>query len=106
MVVNDVSHLAHMSNLVTRLSELDDAADRALIRTALNDTLVVEAAAGTGKTTELVQRIVMLIATGKAKIDQIVAVTFTEKAAGELKLRIRTELERARSSAVTVTDVG
>ena len=84
MVVNDVA--------------LDDAADRALIRTALDDTLVVEAAAGTGKTTELVQRIVLLIATGKARIDQIVAVTFTEKAAGELKLRIRTELERARSS--------
>jgi ATP-dependent helicase/nuclease subunit A len=87
-----------MSNVVTHRPELDDAADRALIRTALDDTLVVEAAAGTGKTTELVQRIVLLIATGKAKIDQIVAVTFTEKAAGELKLRIRTELERSRSS--------
>ena len=32
----------------------------------------------------------------RATIDQIVAVTFTEKAAGELKLRIRTELEKAR----------
>jgi ATP-dependent helicase/nuclease subunit A len=77
---------------------LHDAGARELIRTALDDTLVVEAAAGTGKTTELVYRIVRLIATGKASIDQIVAVTFTEKAAGELKLRIRTELERARSS--------
>src|SRR5215203_5717884 len=63
---------------------------------ALEDTLVVEAAAGTGKTTELVARIVRLVATGHARIRDIVAVTFTEKAAGELKLRIRTELEKAR----------
>jgi ATP-dependent exoDNAse (exonuclease V) beta subunit len=76
---------------------LADDRDRDLIRTALDDTLVVEAAAGTGKTTELVARIVRLIATGKADIRNIVAVTFTEKAAGELKLRIREELERART---------
>ena len=75
---------------------LDDAVDRDLIRNALDETLVVEAAAGTGKTTELVARIVRLVATGRAKIHEIVAVTFTEKAAGELKLRIRTELEKAR----------
>ena len=57
---------------------LADDGDRELIRTALDDTLVVEAAAGTGKTTELVARIVRLIATGKADIADIVAVTFTE----------------------------
>ena len=76
---------------------LEDQADRDLICGALDDTLVVEAAAGTGKTTELVARIVRLVATGNATIDQIVAVTFTEKAAGELKLRIREELEKARA---------
>ena len=70
--------------------------DRALIRTALDDTLVVEAAAGTGKTTELVARIVLLIQSGRAAVTEIVAVTFSEKAAGELKLRLREELERAR----------
>ena len=71
--------------------------DRHLISEALDDTLVVEAAAGTGKTTELVKRVVRLIETGRARaIDQIVAVTFSEKAAGELKLRLREELERAR----------
>jgi ATP-dependent helicase/nuclease subunit A len=80
-----------------RTPVLDDAVDRDLIRNALDDTLVVEAAAGTGKTTELVARIVRLVATGRARIRDIVAVTFTEKAAGELKLRIRTELEKARS---------
>ena len=73
------------------------AENRELIGTALDDTLVVEAAAGTGKTTELVGRIVALIEHGRARIDQIVAVTFSEKAAGELKLRLREELERARA---------
>ena len=70
--------------------------DRDLIRTALDDTLIVEAAAGTGKTTELVARIVLLIQSSRARITEIVAVTFSEKAAGELKLRLREELERAR----------
>jgi ATP-dependent helicase/nuclease subunit A len=79
---------------------LADAADRDAIRdTALDETLVVEAAAGTGKTTELVCRIVRVIATGRAPIAEIVAVTFTEKAAGELKLRLREALERARAGA-------
>lgn len=76
-----------------------DARDRALVTEALDDTLVVEAAAGTGKTTELVGRIVRLVASGRAAIDEIVAVTFSEKAAGELKLRLREELERARVKA-------
>ena len=65
---------------------------RALISTALDDTMIVEAAAGTGKTTELVRRIVRLIETSRARIGEIVAVTFSEKAAGELKLRVREEL--------------
>ena len=60
---------------------------------------MVEAAAGTGKTTELVHRIVAVLASGRAGVEQIVAVTFTEKAAGELKLRLRAELESARHAA-------
>ncbi len=81
------------------------ADDRHLISEALDDTLVVEAAAGTGKTTELVKRVVRLIETGRAeRVDQIVAVTFSEKAAGELKLRLREELERARLGAEAGSD--
>ena len=75
---------------------LPDAADRELIRSALDRTMVVEAAAGTGKTTELVLRITAALAEGVARVDTLVAVTFTEKAAGELKLRLRSGLERAR----------
>lgn len=66
------------------------------IRTDLDTTLIIEAAAGTGKTTALVNRIIAAVASGRARLAQIVAVTFTEKAAGELKLRLRAEIERAR----------
>src|SRR5438309_6339206 len=76
----------------------DDADARQAIKDDLDTTLVVEAAAGTGKTTELVNRILRVLATGRAKMVEVVAVTFTEKAAGELKLRLREELERARAS--------
>ena len=75
------------------------AENRELIATELDKTLIVEAAAGTGKTTELVGRIVALIQNERATIGQIVAVTFSEKAAGELKLRLREELERSRAKA-------
>src|SRR3990172_4729076 len=82
---------------------LDDPA-RERIRHALDETLIVEAAAGTGKTTELVHRIVNVLAEGRATIDRIVAVTFTEKAAGELKLRLRAGLEVARQGVLGVGD--
>ncbi len=83
---------------------MSDAVARAAIRDSLDETLVVEAAAGTGKTTELVHRILRVIETGRAGMDEIVAVTFTEKAAGELKLRLREALETRRTEA-TDSDV-
>ncbi len=79
--------------------ELDDHEARETVRTGLDRTLVVEAAAGTGKTTALVGRIIEVIREGRGKLAGIVAVTFTEKASGELKLRLRTDLEKARREA-------
>src|ERR1700734_3545310 len=79
--------------------QLDDRAARERIRTSLTESLLVEASAGTGKTTELIARIVAVLATGLTTISHIVAVTFTNKAAGELKLRLRQELDRAREVA-------
>jgi ATP-dependent exoDNAse (exonuclease V) beta subunit len=86
-------------SVVLQFPHASDADARAAIRDALDETLVVEAAAGTGKTTELVNRILRVLETGRARMDEIVAVTFTEKAAGELKLRLREALERARIDA-------
>ncbi len=79
--------------------ELADRRARERIRNDLGATLIVEAAAGAGKTTALVGRIAAALAAGAARLDRIVAVTFTDKAAGELKLRLRAEIERARRTA-------
>ena len=51
--------------------------------------LCVEASAGSGKTRVLVDRIVHLIKSKQADLDEIVAITFTEKAAAEMKTRLR-----------------
>jgi ATP-dependent exoDNAse (exonuclease V) beta subunit len=81
------------------MKPLADEEARRRIRADLETTLVVEAAAGTGKTTELVGRILALLSSGRASLAKLVAVTFTEKAAGEMKLRLRSEIERARAAA-------
>jgi ATP-dependent exoDNAse (exonuclease V) beta subunit len=81
------------------MKSLADAEARRRIKEDLGSTLVVEAAAGTGKTTALVSRLVALIAEGRAQLSRIIAVTFTEKAAGEMKLRLRSEVEALRTRA-------
>ena len=78
--------------------EPTDLEVRDRIRTALDVTLFVEAGAGTGKTTQLVQRIRNLVIGGEARIDEIAAITFTEAAAAELRDRIAAELDRLASS--------
>ncbi len=81
-----------------------DEAARERIRTSLDESLIVEASAGTGKTTALVGRIVAVLAQKKTTIDKIAAVTFTHKAAGELKLRLREELDKQRHDAPALED--
>jgi ATP-dependent helicase/nuclease subunit A len=73
-----------------------DEAARRRVRHDHEVSLVVAAGAGTGKTTLLVDRIEELVRTGRAGLDEIVAVTYTENAAATLKLRLRERLERAR----------
>jgi ATP-dependent helicase/nuclease subunit A len=82
-----------------------DESARHRIRTSLDESLIVEAAAGTGKTTELVRRIVNILKAGRTGVDRIVAVTFTRKAAGELRLRLRIELDTARTASDNATEV-
>jgi ATP-dependent exoDNAse (exonuclease V) beta subunit len=76
-----------------------DAAARDEIRDLHDTTLFVEAGAGTGKTTALVDRVVSLIARGRVTIRELAAITFTEAAAGELRDRIRYRLELAAAGA-------
>jgi ATP-dependent exoDNAse (exonuclease V) beta subunit len=78
----------------------DDADARHAIRTRLDETLFVEAGAGTGKTAALVDRIVALVRDDGVPLAAIAAITFTDKAAAELRDRVRRELEReARTDA-------
>ena len=97
-----------IADLIELRGTTDDAAgacrssrSRADCHGARRHDSIVEAAAGTGKTTELVRRIVRVIETGRAEVTGIVAVTFTEKAAGELKLRLREALEEARGASAS-----
>ncbi len=66
--------------------------DRALA--AVDDTVLIDAGAGTGKTTLLVERMLTLLAppddrTRAIPLQRMAAVTFTRRAAGELRLRSR-----------------
>lgn len=72
-----------------------DQQHRDRVRKSLKENLFVEAGAGTGKTTELVARIVNLIASGAGEMTGLAAITFTEAAAAELRDRVRLGLERA-----------
>ncbi len=76
-----------------------DQSVRDRVTTDFETTLLLEAGAGTGKTTVLVKRILALLRAGRAPIDRIVAITFTDKAAGELKGRLRDDIEEALESA-------
>jgi ATP-dependent helicase/nuclease subunit A len=61
-------------------------------------SLFLEASAGTGKTTQLIKQIVRCVAAG-TELASVVAVTFTHLAAGEMKLRLREELDKAGLSS-------
>src|SRR5580700_3438274 len=64
----------------------------------VNASFFLEASAGTGKTTQLIEQIVRCVAAG-THLAGVVAVTFTHAAAGEMKLRLREELGKAGLSS-------
>jgi DNA helicase-2/ATP-dependent DNA helicase PcrA len=55
---------------------------------AVRGPVCILAGAGTGKTTTIAHRIANQVATGAFRADEILAVTFTDKAAGELRARV------------------
>jgi ATP-dependent helicase/nuclease subunit A len=75
---------------------LADQKARDRIEKDLETTFLVEAGAGSGKTHSLVGRLVAVLRSGRATIDTLAAVTFTRKAAAELRGRFQVGLEQAR----------
>jgi ATP-dependent helicase/nuclease subunit A len=73
---------------------LPDQSARELIETALDRNLLVEAGAGSGKTESLARRMGAGIAAGRYAVEHMAAVTFTRKAAAELRGRFQLDLER------------
>ncbi|PYZ98313.1 hypothetical protein CR205_06865 [Alteribacter lacisalsi] len=80
------------------MTELIDQKQRDLIDQDLERNFLVEAGAGSGKTRSLVTRMSNLVVTGKYQIHEIVAITFTRKAADELKERFQAALEKLSST--------
>jgi ATP-dependent helicase/nuclease subunit A len=78
---------------------LSDQAARDAIASDLDTTLMVEAAAGTGKTTSLVTRLIALLRKGRCDVSHLAAITFTVKAAAQLRERTQEALEKELRTA-------
>src|SRR5215213_3075646 len=69
------------------LADLDPEQEAAV--RATTGPVVIHAGAGSGKTRVISRRTAYAIATGVVPVDQVLVVTFTEKAAGEMVARLR-----------------
>src|SRR6188472_4007646 len=72
-----------------------DEQSRTEIRTRFAENLLVEAGAGSGKTQMLAERMAAGVAAGVYQVEHMAAVTFTRKAASELRGRFHLALESA-----------
>ena len=71
---------------------IQDIKDRLTAILPSNKNIIVEAGAGTGKTTLLISRLCYQILDRGLKVDEVIALTFTEKAAAEIKIRLQEEM--------------
>ena len=74
--------------------QIVDALERSRAATALDQNLVVTAGAGTGKTSLIIERVLFLLLHARVPLERLAIVTFTEKAAAELRERLEDALER------------
>ena len=88
---------------MTAKSPPPDQAARTQVLTVLDRNFLVEAGAGSGKTTLLAGRMAALVESG-VPTWQLAAVTFTRKAAGELRERFQLALEKALVEARATGD--
>ena len=87
-----------MPAIVDQLTGLDDEQREAVL--AARGPLCVLAGAGTGKTRTITHRIAHLVTNGHVAAGQVLAVTFTSRAAGEMRARLRAMDEGAGVGSV------
>ncbi len=90
-------------DIAQALSKIDPkvrkpTAEQAAIISAPLEPAVVIAGAGSGKTETMSARVLYLVANGLVRPDEILGLTFTRKAAGELGIRIRSRLRQLRQA--------
>lgn len=80
--------------------------EQAAVIAAPPGPLVVIAGAGAGKTETMAARVVWLVANGYARPGEVLGLTFTRKAAGQLLRRVRTRLNRLAGAGLADAATG
>ena len=91
------------TELACALGLFPPTAEQAAVIAAPPGPLVVIAGAGAGKTETMAARVVWLIANGYAEPGQVLGLTFTRKAAGQLLRRVRSRLARLAGIGLATT---
>ncbi|MCG5431565.1 DEAD/DEAH box helicase [Mycobacterium sp. MYCO198283] len=92
------------ADLAAALGVFAPTAEQAAVIAAPPGPLVVIAGAGAGKTETMAARVVWLVANGYARPDQVLGLTFTRKAAGQLLRRVRSRLARLAGAGLLRTE--
>jgi len=90
------------AELACALGLFEPTAEQAAVIAAPPGPLVVIAGAGAGKTETMAARVVWLVANGYAEPGQVLGLTFTRKAAGQLLRRVRSRLARLSGTGLTI----
>ncbi len=104
-VVNHAARFSAPNDLIEAMG-IEFSPEQLAAITAPLEPAVIIAGAGSGKTTVMAARVVWLVGTGQVRPDQVLGLTFTRKAAGELAGRVRAALERAQVLTEGVDDQG
>ncbi|TRW81164.1 ATP-dependent helicase [Mycolicibacterium sp. 018/SC-01/001] len=92
------------AELASALGLFAPTEEQAAVICAPPGPLVVIAGAGAGKTETMAARVVWLVANGFATPGQVLGLTFTRKAAGQLLRRVRTRLARLAGAGLALPD--